>query len=179
MLPIVGVISLVFLPISLIIFIIQIIRKKPSKKIWGVVTLVTVAVFGISMTVSIAVDGVRPPKEKESTHSPTVTENQPIEETSTPSSTEKVETETEIERFARENNLSVELATDIEYALSRSAHSYKLHNIYQWTQIEDYANGQRYTGWLDMEYVWVFYINGDKVESIRQKKDLSFIYQAE
>lgn len=85
----------------------------------------------------------------------------------------------EAEKFAAENDISVQLAEDIEQALAKSEHAYDLSQIYQWTQIEGYAYGQRYTGWMDMEYVWVFYVNEDRLESIRQQVDLSFIYQAE
>ena len=86
---------------------------------------------------------------------------------------------TEAEKFAKENGISVALAEDIEQALAQSEHSYDLSQVYKWTQIEDYAYGQRYTGWMDMEYMWVFYVNGDKLESIRQQKGLTFIYQAD
>ena len=64
MLPIIGVLSLVFIPVSLIIFIVQAVRKKPSKKTWGIITIAAVVVFALSMGLSIAIDGVRSPAEQ-------------------------------------------------------------------------------------------------------------------
>ncbi len=84
--------------------------------------------------------------------------------------------QTEAEKFAKENGISVALAKSIESALAQSEHSYKLHQIYSWEQIEDWAYGKKYTGWLDMEYVWVFYVKNDSLQSIRQQKDLRFIW---
>ena len=52
-------------------------------------------------------------------------------------------------------------------------------------QIEDYADGQRYTGWVystaqDKYYYMVFYVSGDTVEGIRdQKNGLEYLYQNE
>lgn len=85
---------------------------------------------------------------------------------------------TEAEEFAQDNGVSLALAQDIEYALAQSEHAYKLRQVYEWKQIDDWAEGQRYTGWMDMEHIWVFYVKDDKVESIRQQKGLEFIYQA-
>lgn len=86
---------------------------------------------------------------------------------------------TEAEEFAQDNGVSLALAQNIEYALSQSEHAYKLHQVYEWKQIDDWAEGPRYTGWMDMEYIWAFYVKGDKVVSIRDSNGLAFIYQAE
>ena len=176
MLPVIGVCSLVFIPVALVVFLVLTIRKKPAKKTWGIITLATVIVFGTTMGISIAKDGVRPMEKKE----PTVSAQPPVESTTEPAViTDKPKEETAAEKFARINDIPVALAEDIEYALSQSEHSYTLNQVYQWKQIDDYAYGQRYTGYMDLEYVWVFYVRDNKVESIRQQKGLSYIYQAE
>lgn len=176
MLPVIGVFSLVFIPIALAVFIVLTIRKKPTKKAWGIITLATVIVFGATMGISIAKDEVRPMEKKE----PPVSTQPPVESTTEPTVvTDEPKEETAAEKFARINDIPVALAEDIEYALSQSEHSYTLNQVYQWKQIDDYAYGQRYTGYMDLEYVWVFYVRDNKVESIRQQKGLNYIYQAE
>ena len=176
MLPVIGVCSLVFIPVAFVVFLVLTIRKKPAKKTWGIITLATVIVFGAAMGISIAKDGVRPMEKKE----PTVSTQPPVESTTEPTViTDEPKEETAAEKFARINDIPVALAEDIEYALSQSEHSYTLNQVYQWEQIDDYAYGQRYTGYMDLEYVWVFYVRDNKVESIRQQKGLSYIYQAE
>lgn len=147
-------ISLVGIIVTLIGFIIQLARKKQSKKSWGVTMACFLVVFSVSCIFL------------------------PNDESQKSEVTTEVKEKTEAEKFAEENDISVELAESIEQALSESEHSYSLSQVYNWEQIDDYAYGQRYTGWLNMEYVWVFYVKDNSVDSIRQQKGLSYIYQA-
>lgn len=98
---------------------------------------------------------------------------------------EKTPELTDAEKFAEENSISVELAQDIENALSQTDVPPSLNKLNEWKQIEDYADGQRYTGWIysnvqEKYYYMVFYVKDDTVESIRdQKNGLEYLYQNE
>lgn len=90
---------------------------------------------------------------------------------------------TDAEKFAQENGISVELAQDIENALSQTDVPPSLNILNEWKQIDDCAEGQRYTGNIysnaqNRYYYMVFYVKDDKVESIRdQQNGLEFLYQ--
>lgn len=96
---------------------------------------------------------------------------------------EPVAEKTDAEKFAEENSISVELAQDIENALSQTDVPPSLNKLNEWKQIEDYADGQRYTGWIysnvqEKYYYMVFCVKDDTVESIRdQKNGLEYLYQ--
>lgn len=96
---------------------------------------------------------------------------------------EKTPELTDAEKFAEENSISVELAQDIENALSQTDVPPSLNKLNEWKQIEDYADGQRYTGWIysnvqEKYYYMVFYVKDDTVESIRdQKNGFEYLYQ--
>lgn len=96
---------------------------------------------------------------------------------------EKTPELTDAEKFAQDNGISVELAQNIENALSQTDVPPSLNKLNEWKQIEDYADGQRYTGWIysnvqEKYYYMVFYVSGDTVESIRdQKNGLEYLYQ--
>lgn len=96
---------------------------------------------------------------------------------------EKTPELTDAEKFAEENSISVELAQDIENALSQTDVPTSLNKLNEWKQIEDYTDGQRYTGWIysnvqEKYYYMVFYVKDDTVESIRdQKNGLEYLYQ--
>ena len=96
---------------------------------------------------------------------------------------EPVAEKTDAEKFAEENSISVELAESIENALSQTDVPSSLNKLNDWEQIEDYAEGQRYTGWIysnvqEKYYYMVFYVKDDTVESIRdQKNGLEYLYQ--
>lgn len=98
---------------------------------------------------------------------------------------EPVAEKTDAEKFAEENSISVELAESIENALSQTDVPSSLNKLNDWKQIEDYAEGQRYTGWVystaqDKYYYMVFYVSGGTVEGIRdQKNGLEYLYQNE
>lgn len=92
---------------------------------------------------------------------------------------------TDAEKFAEENGISVELAQSVEDALSQTDVPPSLNKLNDWKQIDDYAYGQRYTGWVysnvqEKYYYMVFYVQDDVVVSIRdQKNGLEFLYQTE
>lgn len=92
---------------------------------------------------------------------------------------------TDVEKFAEKNGISVELAQSIEDALSQTSVPPALNVLNDWKQSEDYAEGQRYTGWIysnaqERYYYMVFYAQGDKVVSIRdQQNGLEVLYQSE
>lgn len=92
---------------------------------------------------------------------------------------------TDAEKFAEENGISVELAQSVEDALSQTDVPSSLNKLNDWKQIDDYAYGQRYTGWVysnvqERYYYMVFYVQDDVVVSIRdQKNGLEFLYQTE
>nr|DAU99745.1 MAG TPA: lipoprotein [Caudoviricetes sp.] len=96
---------------------------------------------------------------------------------------EKTPELTDAEKFAEENSISVELAQDIENALLQTDVPPSLNKLNEWKQIEDYADGQRYTGWIysnvqEKYYYMMFYVKDDTVESIRdQKNGLEYLYQ--
>ena len=96
---------------------------------------------------------------------------------------EPVAEKTDAEKFAEENSISVELAQDIENALSQTDVPPSLNKLNEWKQIEDYADGERYTGWIysnvqEKYYYMMFYVKDDTVESIRdQKNGLEYLYQ--
>lgn len=96
---------------------------------------------------------------------------------------EKTPELTDAEKFAQDNGISVELAQDIENALSQTDVPPSLNKLNEWKQIEDYADGQRYTGWIysnvqEKYYYMMFYVKDDTVESIRdQKNGLEYLYQ--
>lgn len=96
---------------------------------------------------------------------------------------EPIAEKTDAEKFAEKNSISVELAQDIENALSQTDVPPSLNKLNEWKQIEDYADGQRYTGWIysnvqEKYYYMVFYVKDDTVESIRdQKNGFEYLYQ--
>lgn len=93
--------------------------------------------------------------------------------------------QTDAEKFAVENSISVELAQSIESALSQTDVPSALSKLNDWEQGNDYADGQRYTGWVysnsqDRYYYMIFYVQGDTVVSIRdQQNGLEYLYQRE
>lgn len=95
---------------------------------------------------------------------------------------EKTPELTDAEKFAQDNGISVELAQDIENSLSQTDVPPSLNKLNEWKQIEDYALGQRYTGWIysnvqEKYYYMVFYVRGNEVESIRdQQNGGEFLY---
>lgn len=98
--------------------------------------------------------------------------------TCSPSTNEpsKPETKTDTEMFAENNDVSVELAESIKTVLegmkltdkSRvGVFHYELSDVYNWKQIEDWAEGQRYSAWMAQEHTFYFYVKDDRIVSIR------------
>lgn len=44
---------------------------------------------------------------------------------------------------------------------------YDLSDVYDWKQIEDWANGERYSAYMDMEHIWYIYVKDNVVVGVR------------
>ena len=89
---------------------------------------------------------------------------------------EEAAEKTEAEQFAEDNDVSVELAESLETVLAGmeltdtsrvGIFHYELSHVYNWKQIEDWADGERYSAWMDMEHVWYIYVKDDVVVGVR------------
>lgn len=88
------------------------------------------------------------------------------------------------EQFADSKCISVELAQSMDECLGEvtakymSTSKYSLKNISKqsFKQVEDWAYGERYYGYLDDQYVIYFYCEGDEVASIRTSNG-DFVYK--
>lgn len=91
----------------------------------------------------------------------------------------------EAELFARDNSISTVLAESVENALTQCEAPDSLKSLKDWKQIEDYAEGQRYTAWSysnknERYYNMTFYVKDNVVTSIRdQDNGLEFLYNSE
>lgn len=91
----------------------------------------------------------------------------------------------EVEIFARDNDISIFLAESIENALSRCEAPDSIKSLKEWKQIEDYSDGQRYTTWSystknERYYYMTFYVKNDEVVSIRDRDNgLDLLYNTE
>lgn len=88
----------------------------------------------------------------------------------------ETETKTDTEKFAESNDVSVELAESIETVLTGmeltdksrvGVFHYELSDVYNWRQIEDWAEGQRYSAWMAQEHIFYFYEKDDRIVSVR------------
>lgn len=92
---------------------------------------------------------------------------------------------TETEQFASDNGITTALAESVENALSECEAPDSLKSLKDWTQIEDYADGQRYTAWSysnknERYYTMVFYVKDEVVLSIRDRDNgLEVLYGSE
>lgn len=93
-----------------------------------------------------------------------------------PIETKEVIEKTEVEKFAEKNKISVELTESLENVLVNmeltddskvGVFHYDLSHVYDWKQIEDWANGQRYSAWMDMEHIFYFYVTENEVVGVR------------
>lgn len=172
-----GVITLFLAPVALIITIVQAIRKKAYKK-WLVIFGVCCVCFTICLLVDI--DNVSPTiptddkQQISETEQPT---DEPIKEIE-PNETQSLEVieKTEAEKFAEDNDISVELAQSIEYVLGEI--DYSLSQAYNLEQTDDWAYGRRFKVWIDMEHICFFYCQGEEVVSLRSSNG-DFVWQAE
>ena len=168
-----GVISMFVTPIALIVFLVQVARKKKSKTVWGIVTIISVFIFvGAILYPTPSNDNEDTNDVAQSTPSKT---KEPIPETQTPvSETQEVKSETEI--FADENDISIQLAKSIKTVLkgmkltdkSRvGVFHYTLSDVSSWEQIDDWAEGQRYSAYMAEEHIFYFYVKDDTVVGVR------------
>lgn len=149
--------------ISSIIFVIQSLRKRPSRKLWGIAIIFFVSALIISCL--FLPDGALSDSDEG----------------------EKVEKVSETEKFAKDNNISVALAEDLKRVLGEmeltdksrvGAFHYELSDVYDWQRVEDWAEGRRYSGWMDMEHIFYYYVKDDRIVSVRTSEG-DFLYQTE
>lgn len=196
-------VSMIGLPISIVGFIIQLARKKPSKNKWGISTVCFSGLFvactiflGSSESENMETNNVAESAistyseiqssieteendntEENVTESAQTSDHEQHEETDAEKKTQSEESKkSDAERFADENNVSVKLAESLESALegmeltdkSRvGVFHYDLSDVYDWSPEENWANGKRYSAWMDMEHVWYIYVTDDTVVGIR------------
>lgn len=179
-------VCLIGIPVTLIGFLAQLVRKKANKKMWGITLICFLAVFVVCVALTPTpeqkednegIATTTEPKENDTTTEPVIDESSTIVSESEPTEEPQHETEkTEAEKFAESNDVSVSLAESLESALvgmeltdkSRvGVFHYDLSHVYEWKQIEDWAYGQRYSAYMDMEHVWYIYVKDDVVVGVR------------
>lgn len=179
-------ICLIGIPVTLIGFFVQLIRKKSNKKAWGVTLICFLAVFVVCVALTPTLEpkeesneGIATTEQKEESDEDVAATIEPVEDESSTVATEEPQQETEkteAEKFAENNDISVSLAESLESALigmeltdkSRvGVFHYDLSHVYEWKQIEDWAYGQRYSAYMDMEHIWYIYVKDDVVVGIR------------
>lgn len=177
--PTLGLLCLAGVAVSIVVCIIQTIRKKKSKTAWGLAAICMTVGFIVCIILSPS-SPPKPdqPKAPESTAAPEVSvpEEKPTEQpVSEPTPTPEVE-KTEAEKFAEANDISVELAESLETVLTGmeltdksrvGVFHYDLSDIYDWEQVEDWAEGQRYSAWMAQEHIFYFYVKEDTVVGVR------------
>lgn len=150
-------------------------RKKQNKKAWGIAFVCLWAVLIVCVVNTPTSD--QEDIVSELTETPVETSSKPTE---TPKAKSKKKTtneeKTEAEEFAEENNVSVKLAESLETVLTGmeltdssrvGIFHYDLSNVYNWKQIEDWADGKRYSAWMDMEHIWYIYVTDNTVVGVR------------
>lgn len=176
-------ICLIGIPVTLVGFLIQLARKKPNKKIWGITLIGFLAIFVVCVAITPTPESE---EESEKNIAATVDEDvsEPMEDAqstviseSEPTEEPKQESEkTEAEKFAESKEISVELAESLESVLADmeltdkskvGVFHYDLSDVYEWKQIDDWAYGERYSAFMDMEHVWYIYVKDDVVVGVR------------
>lgn len=181
MIAFLGVISVFCTLIFFVGFLIQCIKKKPRKRTWGLYLACSVTVFAICFAITPVSDknetdtnqNVNVSEQTNSTDSVSEhTENEINQERSTAEEKEA----TEAEKFSQKNKVSLELAESLESVLEGieltdkskvGVFHYDLTDIYEWKQIDDWAYGERYSGYMDMEHIFYFYVTDNTVVGVR------------
>lgn len=172
-----GVITLFLAPVALIITIVQAIRKKSYKK-WLVIFGVCCVCFAVCLLVDIDnVSPTIPTDDKQPISSESEVENTSEIQTEEPTTSFPSKKElSEVEQFAEDNDISVELAQSMEYVLGEI--DYSLSQAYNLEQTDDWAYGRRFKVWIDMEHICFFYCQDEEVVSLRSSNG-DFVWQAE
>lgn len=165
-------VCMIGVPVTLIGFLFQLFRKKANKKQWGIALLAFLFVTMICFIVT-------PISEEQEIEKPTTNESNTTLQTTTSSAHEEpteVKEKTDVEKFADKNDISIELAESLENVLvgmeltdksKVGVFHYDISDVYEWKQIEDWANGQRFSAYMDMEHVWYIYVTGNEVVGVR------------
>lgn len=95
---------------------------------------------------------------------------------SSPKQEEPAVVETEAEKFARRNDIPVELAESLEAVLADmkltdksrvGVFHYKLSEVDSWKQVEDWVEGERYYTYMGGEHIMYVYVKDNEVVGIR------------
>jgi hypothetical protein len=138
--------------LGVVLLIITATRKKP-KPVLIMVSIALALVCAVGFVVDIAVEPVK-----------------------NADSTPQVEEQTEIEKFAENNDISVGLTESIETVLAGmeltdksriGVFHYELSDVYNWKQVEDWGEGQRYSAYMAQEHILYFYVKDDTVVGVR------------
>lgn len=182
-------IAFVGLIISLIAFIIQLLRRRQNKKQWGIAIvcfLIAFVILGALVPYNDPSDSNKRVEkvEKKTVEKPKQTKK---EKKAKPAVKKQKKNLSETEKFAKDNNISVALAEDLKRVLGEmeltdksrvGAFHYEISDVYDWQRVEDWAEGRRYSGWMDMEHIFYYYVKDDKIVSVRTSEG-DFLYQAE
>ncbi len=171
-----GVVGFFLIPVSVIIIIIQAIRRKPLKK-WLAVCGAGVICFALCLALDWDTEYTTPPTQE--TEIQQAESEEPVVETQEESEipTEEVkEISEEVKKFAEENGISVELAQSVQDVLLETDIPDSLNILNGWEQTEDYAYGQRYIAQSyslaqDKHFYVMFYVQDDEVVSVRDRKN--------
>ena len=181
---------LVVIVVSLLGIIIKGIKKSSGKKKLGLAALIALVVLIILVanTPDSVKESSREKKEQkqqmqlqedsntEDKKDETVTsdENDNVPETTVDEPS--VEEKTETEKFAERYGVSVTLAENIDEVLSGmeltdksrvGVFHYTIADVKSWKKLDDWAEGERYSGYMAEEHVWYFYIKDDALVGVR------------
>ncbi len=180
-------ICLIGLAVSLVGFIVCAIKKKAKIK-WGFIFLGSFIVLVIC--IAITPDSVKN-KDAEEKGTQTVvketesddnsTEIEKVENTETESDATvelepETEEKTETELFAEKYGVSLQLSESIDSVLSGmkltdtsrdGVFHYTISDVKSWKKLDDWAEGERYSGYMAEEHIWYFYIKNDAIVGVR------------
>lgn len=183
-------VCLIGIAVSLIGIIVKAFKKQTGKKKWGL----GLAAFFIVLVICIAItpESIKDKDNDEAKQQQTTQENvvkndadekEVVEkkepekvETKEPDTNSDEKEKTETEKFADKYGVSVELAESIDSVLSGmkltdksrvGVFHYTISDVKSWKKLDDWAEGERYSGYMAEEHVWYFYIKNDTIVGVR------------
>ena len=179
-------VCLVIIAGSVIGIILKSIKKKSGRRKFAAAALI--ALVGLIILVANTPESVkessREKKElqqaqmqndsiKEDKHEEVTSSSETIEPTAIdPTIVEKNETE----KFAEKYDVSIGLAESIDEVLSGmkltdksrvGVFHYTISDVKSWKKLDDWAEGERYSGYMAEEHIWYFYIKDDLLVGVR------------
>ena len=180
-------ICLIGLAVSLIGFIVNAIKKRIKRK-WGF----TFFAFFVILVVCIAItpDSVKNRDTEDNGVQQAVQETESKDNSQEKKVVENIETKidgikepesttvekSEVELFADKYGVSVQLAESIDLVLSGmkltdksrvGVFNYTIADVKSWKKLDDWAEGERYSGYMAEEHIWYFYIKDDTIVGVR------------